>query len=222
MRFTTRGLIATITGALLIVLAGAPAFADDTEIFFNQKNSGASANIMMILDTSGSMNDDGKIQSAREGAKQLVSLLSDGDHLSLLPFNHTVTWAKQDVSIKTGKDELLQTVDSLFAQGGTALYDSIDTANQYLSSQPHEGDSILSIVVLTDGEDTESKLHLNELMDHIRFDGETHKIHIFTIAYGKDARKDILAQIATATQAKSYEGTPQNIVGVFKDISTFF
>jgi len=38
----------------------------------------------------------------------------------------------------------------------------------------------------------------------------------------QDARKDILAQIATATQAKSYEGTPQNIVGVFKDISTFF
>ena len=32
----------------------------------------------------------------------------------------------------------------------------------------------------------------------------------------------ILAQIAEATQAKSYEGTPQNIVGVFKDISTFF
>src|SRR5882672_1028867 len=180
------------------------------------------ANVVLVMDTSGSMNDDGKIQSAREGAKQLVSLLSDGDHLSLLPFNHTVTWAKQDVSIKTGKDELLQTVDSLFAQGGTALYDSIDTANQYLSSQPHEGDSILSIVVLTDGEDTESKLHLNELMDHIRFDGETHKIHIFTIAYGIDARKDILAQIATATQAKSYEGTPQNIVGVFKDISTFF
>ena len=180
------------------------------------------ANVVLVMDTSGSMNDDGKIQSAREGAKQLVNLLSDGDHLSLLPFNHTVTWAKQDVSIKTGKDELLQTVDSLFAQGGTALYDSIDTANQYLSSQPHESDSILSIVVLTDGEDTESKLHLNELMDHIRFDGETHKIHIFTIAYGKDARKDILAQIATATQAKSYEGTPQNIVGVFKDISTFF
>jgi Ca-activated chloride channel family protein len=182
------------------------------------------ANVVLVMDTSGSMNDDGKIQSAREGAKQLVNLLSDGDRLSLLPFNHTIAWASQDIPIKTGRDQLLQTVDSLFAQGGTALYDSIDTANQYLGTHGHEaeGDSILSIVVLTDGEDTESKLHLNELMDHIRFDGETHKIHIFTIAYGKDARKDILAQIAEATQAKSYEGTPQNIVGVFKDISTFF
>jgi len=31
-----------------------------------------------------------------------------------------------------------------------------------------------------------------------------------------------LKQIADATQANSYVGTPQNIVGVFRDISTFF
>jgi len=75
---------------------------------------------------------------------------------------------------------------------------------------------------LTDGADTESKLPLAQLMQHIQYDGETHTIHVFTIAYGRDAKKDVLKQIADATQAKSYEGTPQNIVDVFKDISTFF
>jgi Ca-activated chloride channel family protein len=182
------------------------------------------ANIVLVLDTSGSMNDDRKIQNAREGAKQLVSLLSDGDHLSLLPFNSQYSWASQNLLIKTGRDELSRTVDSLFAQGGTALYDSIDAAYQYLLDQSRQGaaDSIYSVVVLTDGEDTESKMHLNDLMDRIHYDGETHTIHVFTIAYGKDARKSILAQISEATQAKAYEGTPQNIVGVFKDISTFF
>jgi Ca-activated chloride channel family protein len=182
------------------------------------------ANVVLVMDTSGSMNDNQKIQNAREGAKQLVNLLSEGDRLSLLPFNNKITWASQNLLIKTGRGELSNTIDSLFAQGGTALYDSIDTAYQYLLAQnrEQEADSILSIVVLTDGEDTESKMHLNELMDRIRFDGETHTIHVFTIAYGKDARKDILGQIADTTQAKSYEGTPENIVGVFKDISTFF
>jgi Ca-activated chloride channel homolog len=182
------------------------------------------ADVVLVLDTSGSMNDDHKIQNAREGARQLVSLLSDGDRLSLLPFNSKISWASQNVLIRTGRDDLSRTIDSLFAQDGTALYDSIDTAYQYLLTQNRENasDSILSVVVLTDGEDTESKMHLNQLMDQIRYDGETHNIHVFTIAYGKDAKKDILDQIATATQAKSYEGTPQNIVGVFKDISTFF
>jgi len=188
-----------------------------------QQNKKA-ANVVLVLDTSGSMNENGKIQNAREGARQLVSLLSDGDRLSLLPFNSKISWASQNVLIKTGRDQLSRTVDTLFAQGGTALYDSIDTAYQYLLNQypGGEADSILSVVVLTDGEDTDSRMHLNELMDRIRYDGETHKIHVFTIAYGKDAKKNILGQIADATQAKSYEGTPENIVGVFKDISTFF
>jgi Ca-activated chloride channel family protein len=182
------------------------------------------ANIVLVLDTSGSMNDGGKIQNAREGAKQLVKLLSEGDHLSLLPFNNKVNWTGQDIPIRTGREQLLQTIDSLFAQGGTALYDSIDAAYQYLLPGTHEGegDDILSVVVLTDGADTDSQLPLNELMRRIQFDGETHKIHVFTIAYGKDAKKDILGQVATTTQAKTYEGTPQNIVDVFKDISTFF
>jgi Ca-activated chloride channel family protein len=181
------------------------------------------ADVVLVLDTSGSMNDEGKIENARNGAKQLVSLLSDDDRLSLVPFNSTITWASTDVPIKTGREALQHTVDSLFAQGGTALYDSIDAAYQHLSEaqKGHDG-RILSVVVLTDGEDTESKMKLAELMRRIAYDGETHTIHVFTIAYGSDARKDILKNVADATQANSYEGTPQNIVGVFKDISTFF
>ena len=176
------------------------------------------------MDTPGSMNDNNKIQSAREGARQLVNLLSEGDRLSLLPFNNKPSWASQNVLIKSGRDDLSRTISSLFAEGGTALYDSIDSAYQYLLGQNGggESESILSIVVLTDGAETESKMKLSELMDRIRFDGERHNIHVFTIAYGNDAKKDILSQVAQATQAKSYEGTPENIVGVFKDISTFF
>jgi Mg-chelatase subunit ChlD len=172
------------------------------------------------------MNEDGKIQNAREGAKQLVSLLSDEDRLSLVPFNSQISWASTDVPLKSGRAELTRTIDSLFAQGGTKLYDSIDAGYQHLLKLKQGGgggeDRILSVVVLTDGADTESDMNLEQLMPHIQFDGETRTIHIFTIAYGSDARKDILKRISDATQANSYEGTPQNIVGVFKDISTFF
>jgi Ca-activated chloride channel family protein len=190
---------------------------------FDEKKK--AANIVLVLDTSGSMNDDHKIQNAREGAKQLVNLLSPEDRLSLVPFSTKINWASTDVPIRTGRDNLVHTIDSLFAGGGTALYDSIDAAYQHLleeQKQSSQGNRILSVVVLTDGADTESNMKLNQLMDRIQYDGETRAIHVFTIAYGNDARKDILKQIADATQAKSYEGTPQNIVGVFRDISTFF
>jgi Ca-activated chloride channel family protein len=181
------------------------------------------ANVVLVLDTSGSMNDDRKIQNAREGAKQLVNLLSDGDHLSLLPFNTKMDWANRDTLIRTGRGQLVNTIESLFAHDGTALYDAIDMGYDHLLQQSHSrDDSILAVVVLTDGEDTDSKLPLDQLMQRIHFDGENRKIHVFTIAYGKDAKKAILKQIAESTQAKTYEGTPDNIVGVFKDISTFF
>jgi Ca-activated chloride channel family protein len=190
---------------------------------FDQKKK--AANIVLVLDTSGSMNDDHKIQNAREGAKQLVNLLAPADQLSLVPFNTKINWASTDIPVATGKDSLLRSIDSLFASGGTALYDSIDAAYQHLLSEQKQGpeeNRILSVVVLTDGADTESNMKLNELMQRIQYDGETRAIHVFTIAYGNDARKDILKQISDATQAKSYEGTPQNIASVFRDISTFF
>ena len=180
------------------------------------------SNVVLVLDTSGSMNEEHKIQSAREGAKQLVQLLDDGDTFSFLPFSSALHWAQKNASVKDERAKLTTQIDSLFAGGGTALYDSIDAAYQQLASAGPGESKIEAVVVLTDGEDTESKMKLEELMERIKFNGETRAIHIFTIAYGKDARKDILQRIADATQAKFYVGTPQNIVEVFRDISTFF
>jgi Ca-activated chloride channel family protein len=180
------------------------------------------SNVALVLDTSGSMGEEGKMQNAKIGAKQLVQLLDDGDTFSFLPFSSALHWSGQDVPVKVGRQQLLEQIDSLFASGGTALYDSIDAAYQHLAASQNTDSKIQAVVVLTDGEDTESKMKLNELMDHIRYNGETRAIHVFTIAYGHDAKKDILKQIADATQAKFYEGTPQNIVEVFRDISTFF
>jgi Ca-activated chloride channel homolog len=180
------------------------------------------SNVVLVLDTSGSMNEEGKIQSAREGAKQLVQLLDDGDTFSFLPFSSELHWAQRSASVKSERANLVTQISSLFAGGGTALYDAIDAAYQQLASAEPGESKIQAVVVLTDGEDTESKMKLEQLMERIKFNGETRAIHIFTIAYGKDARKDILQKIADATQAKFYVGTPQNIVEVFRDISTFF
>jgi Ca-activated chloride channel homolog len=180
------------------------------------------SNVVLVLDTSGSMREEGKMQNAKEGAKQLVQLLDDGDTFSFLPFSSELNWAQQDAAVKNERQHLADQIDSLFASGGTALYDSIDAAYQHVASARNPDAKIEAVVVLTDGEDTESRMKLNELMERIKYNSETRAIHVFTIAYGRDARKDILRQIADATQAKFYEGDPKSIVEVFRDISTFF
>ncbi len=57
MRCTKSRIVAVVSGALLSVAAAVAAFADDTEIFFNQNGTDIPANVMFIMDTSGSMND---------------------------------------------------------------------------------------------------------------------------------------------------------------------
>jgi Ca-activated chloride channel family protein len=186
------------------------------------KSAKKHSNIVLVLDTSGSMKDEGKMQSAKVGARQLVGMLDDADTFSFLPFSSELRWSGQDVTVKEGREQLLRQIDSLFASGGTALYDSIDAGYQHLASASDPDAKIQAVVVLTDGEDTQSGVKLEQLMERIRYNGENRAIHVFTIAYGKDARKDILQRVADATQAKFYEGNPQNIVDVFRDISTFF
>ena len=67
-----------------------------------------------------------------------------------------------------------------------------------------------------------ARKQLPDLLTRIRFDNEKSTIRVFTIGYDSGGQKDVLQKIADATQAKFYEGKPENIREVFKDISTFF
>ncbi len=179
--------------------------------------------VVLVLDTSGSMNEQGKLENAKRGAKQFISIMSDADTLSFLPFNTGYAWAIQNTPMgPDGKRKANAQIESLFAGGETNLYDSIEEAYRLLKTSRREGKKIQAVVVLTDGEDTNSKIRFDKLLELVRFNGETNTIRVFTIAYGRDARKDLLRQLAEATQAKSYEGNPDTIVSVFRDVSTFF
>jgi len=179
------------------------------------------SNIVLVFDTSGSMQDNGKMPNAKNGAKQLITALDAADHLSILPFSSRWNWAAKDLAIDADRNSALGAVDSLFPSGETALYDSIAQAYQYLLDKRSDS-KISAVVVLTDGEDNKSTTDLATLISNIRFDNEGKTIRVFTIGYGADARKDVLKSIADATQAKFYEGTTENIRTVFKEISTFF
>jgi Ca-activated chloride channel family protein len=179
------------------------------------------ASIVLVFDTSGSMGEGGKMSAARAGAQQLISMLDDEDQLSLLPFSTTMRWVAQDLPLAQKRQQAVATVDALFADGDTLLYDSIDAGYEYLASHPR-ADRISAVVVLTDGEDSKSRLKIDALIAKLRARRESTPIRVFTIGYGADARKDVLKRIADETRATFNEGTPQNIHKVFQEIATFF
>ena len=181
------------------------------------------SSLTLVFDVSGSMQDDNKIENARAGALELLAVLDDRDAFALEPFNARILENELPTDLTQSRETARGKIQSLFASGGTALYDAIAAAYQrHLESSPDEQDKISAIVVLTDGADTRSKLNLDDLLSQIQLRSESQPVRIFTIGYGNDAQKDVLQKIADATQAKFYAGTPENIREVFKDISTFF
>jgi len=184
------------------------------------------ADVTLVIDTSGSMSDNNKIGFAREGANVLLAALGDADHFSLYPFSTTGQWAEHDVALADKRAEVVSSIGGLYADGDTALYDAVDLAWQDLHDRDgtgaDAGKRIAAVVVLTDGEDTDSRLNLETLLQHIGGDREHSPVRIFTIAYCSDAGQEPLKKIAAATNGRFYLGTTANIHAVFQDIATFF
>jgi Ca-activated chloride channel family protein len=182
------------------------------------------AGVTLALDVSGSMNEEhgAKIAGARDGARQLVAALSDRDRFSLLLFNQDPRWVEEGAELQDARARLDASLGSTVADGGTALYDAILAAVERQEKDAANSGRISAVVVLSDGEDRDSRTSLDQLLRRIRFDGERRTVRVFTIAYGKDAKKDVLQQIAEATQARAFDGQPQTIRQVFRDISTYF
>lgn len=179
------------------------------------------ANVVLVFDTSGSMNEGNRMPSARAGAGELVKLLGDEDALTLVPFSSEARWAGKSVPMSTGRQQMTTTINGLIPGGGTRLYNSIADAYDYLATNPDPA-RISAIVVLTDGADTAKQMSLDQLVEKVKYDSEKSAIRIFTIGYGAGAQESELKKIADQTQAKFYKGKPEDIREVFKDIATFF
>jgi Ca-activated chloride channel family protein len=176
-------------------------------------------NLVMILDTSGSMEGD-KIQNARQAAIEFVEGMGENDYLSVVTFNynHAITVVEYDlVGIK--RQEIIAKIKALSAGGTTPLYDSIGLGAgiiaRYSSSQTTN-----AMVILSDGLDTASTSY--QFDDALVSAAIAHDTTIFTIAYGGDADQQILSGLAQKTNGNFYVGTETNILAVYQEMSAAF
>ena len=179
------------------------------------------ANVALVLDRSGSMQDGGKIGSAKDGAAALIGMMSDYDTLAVTTFSDAATIVLPPAPLSESRDAAERAVGGMFAEGGTALYDAIAQAHRRVGERAGD-DTINAVVVLSDGEDRDSRKSLDDLLAQIRSGGERETVRVFTIGYGGGAETAVLERIAEASDGKAYEGDAGDIREVFKDIATFF
>jgi len=119
---------------------------------------------LLVIDTSGSMALEGKLDGAKEAANQFVDRMRSGDQAGILAFNIT---AKLVAPLTTDTKQLKSAIDSLTAQENTALYDALIQAEDILA--PVDGRK--SIIALTDGLDNRSIHTAGDVIGNIAASG---------------------------------------------------
>jgi Ca-activated chloride channel family protein len=180
-----------------------------------------SSDVMIVFDKSGSMRGE-PLKEAVAGAHMFVDGLGERDSAAILFFNNQVPPPPEPRRLKDSRGDLGRQLDGVFAGGGTALYDAIAVAYDYMRARAaKEPGRIHALVVMTDGKDEGSRLPLDRL--ERKFSKEdAAPVKIFTIAYGAEADPRPLEEIAKAAQGTSVKGSTQTIVQIYKDLSAFF
>ena len=179
------------------------------------------ADVVFVFDKSGSMR--GKpLDEAKRGAKSFFDNLTDGDEATLMFFDGKVYPAFGPLKLGGGgRAQLQQRLDGVTADGGTALYEAVGTAYGLLRERAAKNPMRThAIVVMTDGNDENSKLTLPELKK--QFPADESLIKVFTIAYGTDANPKALDEIAEAAKGSSVKGSVDTINQVYADMAAFF
>jgi Ca-activated chloride channel family protein len=181
------------------------------------------ANVMLVVDTSGSMGEENKLAQVKQGLGAFFRALSPRDRVGLATFSTSVRIDVPIGEFAQNRGGLRSEVEGLLPQGETAVYDATSSAVGLIHDL-NDDSRINAVVVLTDGQDTSSSLGPAQLVRDLQGQSESEGTHIrvFTIAYGAGADRPTLDRIAAASGGKGFAGNPDDIESVYKSISSFF
>jgi len=182
------------------------------------------ANVLLVVDTSGSMADENRLERAKQGLDTFFEQVGRQDDLGLTIFSDRIQPLIAVGPFVENEQEIRDTVRNLIADGGTAVWDATAEGFEQVRAEA-DPDRISAVVVLTDGEDTDSGRSVEEVVETVRAQGDSSdQVRVFTIAYSAGAvgAAEGLAAIAEASGGQPYEGDTQDIESVYRSISSFF
>lgn len=133
---------------------------------------------MLLMDVSGSMAQNGKIDGAKAAAKAYVNQMRPGDQAGIITFN---THAQAVQQLTQDHTALLNAIDGIKTGGNTAMYDALITAEQALKDVQGRK----AIIAVTDGLDNSSSHNASEVVSGLGPSG----LSISTIGLGDPSTK---------------------------------
>lgn len=177
--------------------------------------------IVLSLDTSGSMSLNGfnELDYKQSRWSVVQDVASDfieerlKDRIGLVIFGDTSAIASPLSYSSSSPLNSIQNISIGLIGRSTALIDSLATATSLLE---HSLSSSKLIILLSDGDDTASKIPIEIVLKLL----SKHHIKVYTISIG-ESNNNLLELISSQTQAKSFTATnKKDLSSVYKEISS--
>ena len=180
------------------------------------------ARVLLVLDVSGSMSGD-KLRQAKAATIAVIDVFARDDQVGLWSFATDVHRLDPIDLVGSQRTQLKQSIESLEASGGTALYRATSEAIREVE-RTWDPNRINAVVLLTDGQNSDqSNPEPGAMNQLISSQPQSTRVPVFTIGYGQDADLNTLKQISQLSGGRSYNAPdPARIGVVFADVVSNF
>ena len=170
-------------------------------------------NIGLVIDRSGSMEDDNKIGKAREAAQMALSRLDKNDIGSVVAFNHEVDVLLPATRI-TNKEQIDRAIGKLVADGNTALYagtkQGIEEVAKFIAK-----DKVNRVILISDGLANVGPSEPEEVAALGR-KAAAKGITISTIGLGLGYNEDLMSKLAYSSDGDHvFVERSEDLAGIF-------
>jgi hypothetical protein len=154
----------------------------------------AAKDIVFVLDTSGSMNDAGKMEKAREALLFGVKSLHAEDHFNVISFagEEHLMESGMITADERGRARGEEFVRKLRATGGTNINDALRAAFKQFTAS----DRPKMLVFLTDGLPTVGETNIARIIENSR-ESRVKGVRLFTFGVGYDVNTALLDKLAS-------------------------
>jgi Ca-activated chloride channel family protein len=185
-----------------------------------------------VLDTSGSMGDDDRIQSLKRALAGLAgadpsltgqySRFRGREQVTLLPFSDAPdapqTFAVSETDPSPDRQRILDAANALTPGGGTAIYDSIERAyaiaGEQIAADPNR---FTSIVLMTDGKNT-AGADIASFRTFVALRKQALRgVAVFPVLFG-DGDNAQMTEIAQLTGGTTFDARAEGLADAFKEI----
>ncbi|MEV6112077.1 VWA domain-containing protein [Streptomyces sp. NPDC052109] len=170
-----------------------------------------------VLDTSGSMAGE-RLKALKKALTDLTGDFREREEVTLMPFGSDVKGVRTHVvdpkDLKAGLDAIRRDTDALGADGGTAIYTSLEKAYDHLGDGR---DAFTSIVLMTDGENTAGAGAGDFDGFYRSLAGTRRDTPVFPILFGDSSRAE-LQHIADLTGGRLFDARQGSLDGAFEEI----